>query len=100
MPQATEAASKRRGKAKAPSLSRDEMLRAYRDMLLIRRFEEACAKAYSQGRIGGFLHLYIGQESVAVGACSLMGDDDHDPDDDNFDDNDANENELFKSSCV
>jgi TPP-dependent pyruvate/acetoin dehydrogenase alpha subunit len=38
MPQATEAATKRRGKAKAPSLSRDEMLRAYRDMLLIRRF--------------------------------------------------------------
>ena len=39
MPQPTETASKRRGKAKAPSLSREETLRAYRDMLLIRRFE-------------------------------------------------------------
>ena len=44
----------------------------YRQMLLIRRFEEAAAKAYSQGKIGGFLHLYIGQEASAVGALSAL----------------------------
>src|SRR3989449_10640867 len=39
-------------------------------MCLARRFEEAAAKAYSQGKVSGFLHLYIGQEAVAVGAIS------------------------------
>ena len=42
----------------------------YRQMSLCRRFEEAAARAYSQGKIKGFLHLYIGQEAVAVGALS------------------------------
>ncbi|MSP60634.1 MAG: pyruvate dehydrogenase (acetyl-transferring) E1 component subunit alpha [Myxococcales bacterium] len=42
----------------------------YRQMLLIRRVEEASAKAYAQGKIGGFLHLGIGQESVCVGAIA------------------------------
>lgn len=42
----------------------------YRQMTLCRRFEEAAARAYSQGKIQGFLHLYIGQEAVAVGALS------------------------------
>ena len=76
MPQATEAATKRRGKAKAPSLSRDEMLRAYRDMLLIRRFEEKAGQLYGMGLIGGFCHLYIGQEAVVVGMqmCLKQGD--------------------------
>ena len=76
MPQATEAASKRRGKAKTPSLSRDEMLRAYRDMLLIRRFEEKAGQLYGMGLIGGFCHLYIGQEAVVVGMqmCLKAGD--------------------------
>lgn len=49
----------------------------YRQMLLIRRFEEEAARAYSQGKIGGFLHLYIGQESVAVGAGAALRDDDY-----------------------
>ncbi len=50
-----------------------DVLRArYRQMVLIRRFEEASAKAYSQGKIGGFLHLYIGQESIAVGALGAL----------------------------
>jgi pyruvate dehydrogenase E1 component alpha subunit len=44
----------------------------HRTMLLIRRFEEAAAKAYSQGRVGGFLHLYIGQEASAVGALAAL----------------------------
>jgi pyruvate dehydrogenase E1 component alpha subunit len=76
MPQATEAASKRRGKAKTPSLSREEMLRAYRDMLLIRRFEEKAGQLYGMGLIGGFCHLYIGQEAVVVGMqmCLKPGD--------------------------
>ena len=76
MPQATEAATKRRGKAKAPSLSRGEMLRAYRDMLLIRRFEEKAGQLYGMGLIGGFCHLYIGQEAVVVGMqmCLKPGD--------------------------
>ncbi|EPG75495.1 pyruvate dehydrogenase E1 component, alpha subunit [Leptospira fainei serovar Hurstbridge str. BUT 6] len=41
-------------------------------MLLIRRFEEAAAKAYSMGKIGGFCHLYIGQEAVGVGAIAAL----------------------------
>src|SRR2546428_8807530 len=46
------------------------LLDLYRQMCLSRRFEEAAAKAYSQGKISGFLHLYIGQEAVGVGAIS------------------------------
>lgn len=52
------------------SAGTDSLLDLYRQMLLIRRFEEAAAKAYSQGKIGGFLHLYIGQEASAVGALA------------------------------
>jgi pyruvate dehydrogenase E1 component alpha subunit len=76
MPQATEAPAKRRGKAKSPSLSREELLRAYRDMLLIRRFEEKAGQLYGMGLIGGFCHLYIGQEAVVVGMqmCLKPGD--------------------------
>src|SRR5207244_12677257 len=47
------------------------------DMLLIRRFEEKAAEAYTLGRIGGFLHPYIGEEAVAVGATSLLRPDDY-----------------------
>ncbi len=46
-------------------------------MIRIRRFEQASLKYYNAGRIGGFLHLYIGQESVAVGTISLCGENDH-----------------------
>jgi pyruvate dehydrogenase E1 component alpha subunit len=49
------------------SLTRDEELRAYREMLLIRRFEEKAGQLYGMGFIGGFCHLYIGQEAVVVG---------------------------------
>jgi pyruvate dehydrogenase E1 component alpha subunit len=44
----------------------------YREMLRIRRLEEEAARAYAMGKIGGFLHLYIGQEAVAVGACAAL----------------------------
>jgi len=49
----------------------------YNDMVLIRRFEEKAAEAYALGKIGGFLHLYIGEEAVAVGATSVMRPDDY-----------------------
>jgi pyruvate dehydrogenase E1 component alpha subunit len=48
-------------------LSRDQDISAYRDMLLIRRFEEKAGQMYGMGLIGGFCHLYIGQEAVVVG---------------------------------
>ena len=54
-----------------------DKLRLLRDMLRIRRFEQRALKAYTAQKMGGFVHLYIGQESVATGVCSLMGDDDH-----------------------
>jgi pyruvate dehydrogenase E1 component alpha subunit len=52
--------------------SKDELLRLYREMLLIRRFEERAGQLYGLGLIGGFCHLYIGQEAVAVGLQSAM----------------------------
>ena len=77
MAQASETGSaKRRGKAKEPTLTRDQALKAYRDMLLIRRFEEKAGQLYGMGLIGGFCHLYIGQEAVVVGLqmCLEPGD--------------------------
>jgi pyruvate dehydrogenase E1 component alpha subunit len=50
-----------------PEFSKDEELKAYRDMLLIRRFEEKAGQMYGMGLIGGFCHLYIGQEAVVTG---------------------------------
>src|SRR5262245_38540342 len=50
-----------------PELSREEELHAYRTMLLIRRFEEKAGQLYGIGQIGGFCHLYIGQEAVVAG---------------------------------
>src|SRR2546425_3050549 len=47
------------------------------EMILIRRFEEKAAEAYALGKIGGFLHLYIGEEAVAVGATSALRPDDY-----------------------
>ena len=51
---------------------KDELLQLYREMLLIRRFEERAGQLYGLGLIGGFCHLYIGQEAVAVGLQSAM----------------------------
>src|SRR6266545_6137728 len=58
-------------------MNREEALSYYRSMLLIRRFEERCAHLYVEGKIGGFLHLYIGQEAVGVAAMSLLRPDDY-----------------------
>ena len=59
------------------SLSGEQKIDLYRTMVRIRRFEERSLRAYQAKKIGGFLHLYIGQEAVAVGCCSLMGKHDH-----------------------
>ena len=50
-----------------PEFTREQELSALRDMLLIRRFEEKAGQLYGMGAIGGFCHLYIGQEAVVVG---------------------------------
>lgn len=55
---------------------KDETLHAYREMLRIRRFEETAARAYTRGKISGFLHLYIGQEAIAVGTRLAIQDGD------------------------
>jgi pyruvate dehydrogenase E1 component alpha subunit len=59
------------------NLSSDSKINLYEQMVRIRRFEERSLRAYQQGHIGGFLHLYIGQESVAVGSVSVMAEEDH-----------------------
>ena len=58
-------------------LSKDQLLSLYHKMLLVRRFEEKAGQLYGMGEIGGFCHLYIGQEAVAVGVahCMKKGDD-------------------------
>ena len=56
----------------ALKIEQSEMTEYYRKMLLIRRFEEACGRLYMQGRIRGFLHLYIGEEAIAVGSISAL----------------------------
>lgn len=55
----------------------DELTALYRQMFLIRRVEEESARAYAMGKIGGFLHLYIGQEAVGVGAIAALRPDDY-----------------------
>jgi len=51
---------------------KDALLRQYRMIMVIRRFEEEAARNYAKGKIGGFLHLYIGQEAIAVGAAEAL----------------------------
>jgi pyruvate dehydrogenase E1 component alpha subunit len=63
--------------AATPDVDAGLARRIYNDMLLIRRFEEKAAEAYALGKIGGFLHLYIGEEAVAVGATAAMRPDDY-----------------------
>ena len=59
------------------ALTAEQKIELFRKMVRIRRFEQTALKYYNAGRIGGFLHLYIGQESVAVGTLSLCGENDH-----------------------
>jgi pyruvate dehydrogenase E1 component alpha subunit len=58
-------------------LTNEEKIRFLREMFRIRRFEQTSLKYYNLGKMGGFLHLYSGQEAVAVGTISLLGDNDH-----------------------
>src|SRR5574341_911719 len=58
-------------------MERADLLSLYRDMLLIRRFEEKSAEMYALAKIAGFLHLYIGEEAIAVGAIAAIAPDDY-----------------------
>ncbi|MFN3514386.1 MAG: pyruvate dehydrogenase (acetyl-transferring) E1 component subunit alpha [Phenylobacterium sp.] len=63
--------AKNEGEPSLGGLTKDDLLGFYRDMLLIRRFEERAGQLYGMGLIGGFCHLYIGQEAIAVGVQSI-----------------------------
>ena len=69
--------AKERQKSRLGGLDSDTLMDLYRQMLLIRRFEEKSMEVYSAGKIGGFCHVYIGQEAVAVGALSAIRKDDY-----------------------
>src|SRR5690348_3935085 len=69
--------AKNRQKSRLSGLDKDQLIKLYRQMLLIRRFEEKAAEVYVAGKIGGFCHLYIGQEAVAVGSISALRPDDY-----------------------
>ncbi len=69
--------AKERQKDRFHDLKPGELLDLYRQMILIRRFEEKAAEVYVAGKIGGFCHLYIGQEAVAVGSISAIRKDDY-----------------------
>lgn len=58
-------------------LTKDDKIGLFRMLMRVRRFEERSLRAYQAKKIGGFLHLYIGQEALAIGCCSLMGKNDH-----------------------
>jgi pyruvate dehydrogenase E1 component alpha subunit len=58
-------------------MDKETLIDWYRQMVLIRRFEQRSAELYQQGKIGGFLHLYIGQEAVVVGAVGARQEGDH-----------------------
>jgi pyruvate dehydrogenase E1 component alpha subunit len=63
----TKESGQEKGNGSPPNFTKEQELRALRDMLLIRRFEEKAGQLYGMGAIGGFCHLYIGQEAVVVG---------------------------------
>lgn len=66
-----------KGKKEGALLEPRELLNIYRDMVRIREFEEACPRLYSQGKMGGFLHLYSGQEAVGVGVAHAIQQNDY-----------------------
>ncbi len=69
--------AKQVAQGRAKSIPKDLLLDWYRQMVLIRQFEQSCSEQYQLGKIGGFLHLYIGQEAVAVGSIAARGENDH-----------------------
>nr|WP_298282293.1 pyruvate dehydrogenase (acetyl-transferring) E1 component subunit alpha [Acidocella sp.] len=68
--------SRKSARKPADAMDRDELLKAYETMLLIRRFEEKAGQLYGMGLIAGFCHLYIGQEAVVVGMQHCIGEGD------------------------
>lgn len=68
---------KEKQKTRFVGLDRDLLIELYRQMILIRRFEEKSAEAYVAGKIGGFCHLYIGQEACGVGSIAAIRKDDY-----------------------
>jgi pyruvate dehydrogenase E1 component alpha subunit len=58
-------------------LNNDQLIDMYRQMVLIRIFEEKCQEMYTRAKIGGFLHLYVGQEATAVGSAAALKPEDH-----------------------
>jgi pyruvate dehydrogenase E1 component subunit alpha len=72
-----EAKERQKSRLSKTGLTIDEHVELYRQMILIRRFEEKSAEAYVAGKIGGFCHLYIGQEAVGVGAISAIRKEDY-----------------------
>jgi pyruvate dehydrogenase E1 component alpha subunit len=68
----TKEKAKRDGTGKVQTLDRETLHHCLEQMLLGRRFEEKCAEAYALGKIGGFCHLYIGQEAIAVGSFAAL----------------------------
>ena len=75
-PKASNKGAKAKAKSQLARRDTDTLLAYYREMLLIRRFEERAGQLYGMGLIGGFCHLYIGQEAVVVGMQSAIGDQD------------------------
>ncbi|HSH81787.1 MAG TPA: pyruvate dehydrogenase (acetyl-transferring) E1 component subunit alpha [Herpetosiphonaceae bacterium] len=63
--------------AQHAGLSNEQLTDMYRQMVLIRIFEEKCQEMYTRAKIGGFLHLYVGQEAVAVGMVAALKPEDH-----------------------
>jgi pyruvate dehydrogenase E1 component alpha subunit len=70
-------AKQRQNNHHLPDIPSGTLLKWYDEMLLIRRFEEKCAQLYGMGKIGGFCHLYNGQEAIAAGSISAINDDDY-----------------------
>jgi pyruvate dehydrogenase E1 component alpha subunit len=71
------AKERQKNRLSSSGLKIDQLIELYRQMLLIRRFEEKSAEVYVAGKIGGFCHLYIGQEAVGVGAISAIRKEDY-----------------------
>ncbi len=70
------AIARRRARSGAPALTNEDLVSFYKDMLLIRRFEEKAGQLYGMGLIAGFCHLYIGQEAVVVGMQAAIASED------------------------
>lgn len=59
------------------AMTAEAKIKCFTDMVRIRKFEQAALQAYQKGKMGGFLHLYIGQEATAIGTVSVMNENDH-----------------------